>query len=195
MKILYNIRLAAVHDGKSTQEIVDAVIETANRHIEGLMSEVQDYVGELNKLIDEPKAEMQKRIRELEAEVERKETFAREEAARRFDAEERIRELEAKVDDLQTIRDNTPDWSNGYSAAWKEQEKAIVELRAERDLLRWKLKQFKVWGADDCATCDEGRVTLFVANTRCMTCDPEAYKVPEQLASKGGTEGTEGTDG
>jgi hypothetical protein len=50
------------------------------------------------------------------------------------------------------------------------------------ELLRWKLNQFKTYGTDGCRTCDNGRVTLFIANDRCLTCAPETYEVPEHLA-------------
>jgi len=51
-------------------------------------------------------------------------------------------------------------------------------------VLRWKLSQFKPYGADDCKTCDSGRVTLFIANERCIFCAPDTYEMPKDLAPK-----------
>jgi len=36
--------------------------------------------------------------------------------------------------------------------------------------------QFKTWGTDGCQSCETGRITLFVANTKCIQCDPKGYE-------------------
>lgn len=49
------------------------------------------------------------------------------------------------------------------------------------DLLEWKLKQFQNYGTDGCAQCETGRVSLFIANPKCIRCDPESYEIPERF--------------
>lgn len=56
-------------------------------------------------------------------------------------------------------------------------------LKQERERagrLETTLKKFKVWGTDGCRTCETGRITMFVANERCIQCDPEAYETPQE---------------
>lgn len=36
--------------------------------------------------------------------------------------------------------------------------------------------KIKPWGTDGCAACETGRVTLFIANTKCISCAPEEYE-------------------
>jgi hypothetical protein len=43
-------------------------------------------------------------------------------------------------------------------------------------------KLFKFWGTDDCKSCETGRITLFVANEKCMSCDPDSYRPTPQPA-------------
>lgn len=42
--------------------------------------------------------------------------------------------------------------------------------------LKRKLNMFKPWGTDGCRKCETGRITLFVANTECMDCNPKSYE-------------------
>jgi hypothetical protein len=67
----------------------------------------------------------------------------------------------------------------GFS--WKFRRREESPLPSDVGLLKWKLKQFRVWGTDECQTCETGRVTLFIANTQCMSCNPESYTVPKEL--------------
>ena len=39
-------------------------------------------------------------------------------------------------------------------------------------------KKFMTWGTDGCTACETGRIILFVANKKCITCDPESYIPP-----------------
>ncbi len=43
--------------------------------------------------------------------------------------------------------------------------------------------EFEIWGTDACRNYDYcgGRITLFVANKKCISCDPESYKKREAL--------------
>lgn len=43
--------------------------------------------------------------------------------------------------------------------------------------------EFEIWGTDACRNYDYcgGRITLFVANKKCISCDPESYKKREVL--------------
>lgn len=36
--------------------------------------------------------------------------------------------------------------------------------------------KFRSWGTDSCSKCEEGRITLFISNDKCISCDPESYK-------------------
>ena len=46
-------------------------------------------------------------------------------------------------------------------------------------------KKFKVYGTDGCKSCETGRVTLFIANDECISCNPESYElVTPQEAQK-----------
>lgn len=67
-------------------------------------------------------------------------------------------------------------------------ERRIVEVNGflhdatqENKRLKWQLSQFKVQGTDGCASCYMGRVTLFIANEKCIKCDPASYEVPAAL--------------
>ncbi len=37
-------------------------------------------------------------------------------------------------------------------------------------------KLFKFYGSTDCKSCETGRVTLFIANDECMSCNPKSYE-------------------
>jgi hypothetical protein len=62
--------------------------------------------------------------------------------------------------------------------------RANSELRAEIERLKSINKMFKLYGTTDCENNNDGymsadcsgRVTLFIANTKCIGCDPEGYK-------------------
>lgn len=40
-------------------------------------------------------------------------------------------------------------------------------------------KLFKFYGTDECKSCETGRVTLFIANEECMSCNPKSYERAE----------------
>jgi len=74
-------------------------------------------------------------------------------------------------------------------------EKYVLEEKDRRIAdLEWKLNQFKLYGTTDCENNNDGymsadchgRVTLFIANTKCIGCDPKAYEPKQALAKVGG---------
>lgn len=55
-----------------------------------------------------------------------------------------------------------------------------LTLRGERDRLMWIAEQYKFCGTTGCNSCENGRVTLFVANQDCTNCNPASYENPFQ---------------
>ena len=68
---------------------------------------------------------------------------------------------------------------DGYLAGYEACEAA---MRGEIARLRHINKKFKVHGTDGCKSCEAGRVTLFIANDECISCNPESYELvtPEE---------------
>lgn len=58
------------------------------------------------------------------------------------------------------------DWQMYFPADFAGQQ--VERLKAIVDM-------FEPWGSDECKSCETGRITLFVANKKCMACDPESY--------------------
>lgn len=80
----------------------------------------------------------------------------------------KVNELEK---DLATIR-------NYETSELGKAHTAIARLRHINN-------KFKVHGTDGCKSCETGRVTLFIANDECISCNPESYElVTPQEASK-----------
>lgn len=71
-------------------------------------------------------------------------------------------------------------------AAQKETAELKEKLEVENLRMKWQLKQFKTHGTTDCENNNDGymskgchgRVTLFIANTKCLGCDPDGYEIP-----------------
>ncbi len=60
---------------------------------------------------------------------------------------------------------------------------AVIEgLRAEMERLKAVREAFKFYGTTGCAECENGRVTLFVANDKCISCDPQSYERGDVIA-------------
>ena len=51
----------------------------------------------------------------------------------------------------------------------------IEALQKENERLKGICNGYKLWGTDDCSTCADGRVSLFIWNTECIECSPESY--------------------
>lgn len=69
-----------------------------------------------------------------------------------------------------------------HSALLAEKDKEIAKLK-------WQLSQFKVIGTDQCQSCEGGRVSLFMANQECISCNPTSYDTYEQREALAGGEG------
>lgn len=59
-----------------------------------------------------------------------------------------------------------------------ERDGEIARLRAIR-------KSFEFYGTTGCAECEEGSVTLFISNAKCLTCDPQNYDLDHAKWSRG----------
>lgn len=57
-----------------------------------------------------------------------------------------------------------------------DQERANVRRRDEA------LAKFRLWGSDGCPTCETGRITLYVANSVCIKCNPALYDPPKAIS-------------
>lgn len=62
-------------------------------------------------------------------------------------------------------------------------EAKLKEERERASINEKKLRAFKPYGTDGCKSCESGRVTLFIANDECLTCNPESYG-PKQFQSE-----------
>lgn len=70
----------------------------------------------------------------------------------------------------------TTDECQNFSDAANPQ--AIIEILDMLERLEWIAKQYTAYGSDFCPGCGTGRITLFVANNKCVSCDPESYRNP-----------------
>lgn len=70
---------------------------------------------------------------------------------------------------------------NNYCYISEREHKATV---AERDRLKWIVEQYKVWGTNQCNSCEYGRITLFYANGECTECNPASYENPFDRPAK-----------
>lgn len=61
----------------------------------------------------------------------------------------------------------------GYDAG---HARALEEMGAEVERLKAVREAFKLYGTTDCAECDSGRVTMFIANDKCVSCAPHTYE-------------------
>jgi len=65
---------------------------------------------------------------------------------------------------------------------WNDAITKIAErLAKENERLRAIVEAFKVYGTDECSNCESGRITLWWANKKCISCDPESYQVGAPL--------------
>lgn len=48
-------------------------------------------------------------------------------------------------------------------------------LQREVERLKAIVAAFKHWGTDGCSSCEAGRITLWAANNKCISCDPAGY--------------------
>ena len=62
-----------------------------------------------------------------------------------------------------------------FIAAKTSSHERILELERELERLKAIIGMFQVHGTGDCCDCDTGRVTLFIANKKCISCSPSEY--------------------
>lgn len=65
-----------------------------------------------------------------------------------------------------------------------EHNHLISQLEERLRVAELKLRRFSAYGTDGCSSCETGRVTLFVANDRCIQCDPKSYEAPSAIKEK-----------
>lgn len=51
----------------------------------------------------------------------------------------------------------------------------VPSLLDEVERLKNIANGFKIWGTDDCKSCDSGRISLYIWNKECISCNPKSY--------------------
>ena len=73
------------------------------------------------------------------------------------------------------IKNALADWMEDQAGDAKVFYRVDMEA-AYKAGAKWALEKFKVCGTDSCPRCQTGRISVFMLNRACVTCDPEAYE-------------------